>query len=480
LNDFSKVDSTGQFLLRIWREGIDDHNLRLAAMNNLAISAAYQGDMATSDSIFRQVYRDARAVENSRYIQRALINLGTLKGMSGDLDSAYYFLNSAALEAKESGDYTGLVEMLINLSNIDMDRENYDRVEILLDSAYWLAENEGDLDLKATTVDNLATLRANQGRWEEAYDTLRSYTEMREEYLNEERLRSVAEMQEKYESERKARIIQQLEIDNLDSEMENVRIRTARNRLMYLGGFILLVAIGLLSRLAIVRRSRAAIQREKDIADGLLLNILPAAVAEELKEKGRTEARYYDTATIMFSDFKNFTDTASHVSAEELVNSINIYFRAFDEIMTRNGIEKIKTIGDSYMAAGGIDELNPVKATDVVLTALEIRDFVMAQHDQREEAGLVAFDMRVGVHSGPVVAGIVGVKKFQYDLWGDTVNIASRMETTGEPGKVNISESTYQLIKDDPRFIFKQRGMLDVKGKGRMMMYFVERSGQEN
>jgi len=225
-----------------------------------------------------------------------------------------------------------------------------------------------------------------------------------------------------------------------------------------------------------VRKSRAAIEKEKDIADGLLLNILPATVAEELKEKGRTDAKYYDTATIMFSDFKNFTDTASDVSAEILVESINVYFQAFDEIITRNGIEKIKTIGDAYMAAGGIDEMKPVKAADVVMTALEICEFVEEQKRMREQEGKVTFDVRLGVHSGPVVAGIVGVKKFQYDLWGDTVNIASRMETNGVAGRVNISEKTYELIKDDPRFEYEARGQIDVKGKGQMVMYFVRRA----
>lgn len=476
LEDFQKVDSTGRYLLEIWRPGVDEVEPRLAGMNNLAISAAYQGNIAASDSLFRSVYRDAREFNETKYVQRSLINLGTLKGMTGDLDSAYYFLNSAAYEARESGDSTGYAELLINLSTIEMDRENYAAADALLDTAYMITDRKQDFDILVDVIENLAVLRFNQGLYQAAYDTLKSYTDLKEQILNKERIRAVADMQEKYESERKARIIQQLELDKLDSEVENARIKSTRNRLMFLGGFILLIAVGLWSRLRYVRKSRAAIEKEKDIADGLLLNILPATVAEELKEKGRTDAKYYDTATIMFSDFKNFTDTASDVSAEILVESINVYFQAFDEIITRNGIEKIKTIGDAYMAAGGIDEMKPVKAADVVMTALEICEFVEEQKRMREQEGKVTFDVRLGVHSGPVVAGIVGVKKFQYDLWGDTVNIASRMETNGVAGRVNISEKTYELIKDDPRFEYEARGQIDVKGKGQMVMYFVRRA----
>ena len=162
------------------------------------------------------------------------------------------------------------------------------------------------------------------------------------------------------------------------------------------------------------------------------------------------------------------------MQAAYLEEGINTCFEAIDEITTKYGIEKIKTIGDSYMAAGGIDDTNPAAANDVVRAAIEIQKFVINQKVLRKSAGLTTFEMRVGVHSGRVVAGIVGIKKFQYDLWGDTVNIASRMENNGIPEQVNISEATYQIIKEDPQFTFESRGKLDVKGKGEMQMYFVD------
>lgn len=221
---------------------------------------------------------------------------------------------------------------------------------------------------------------------------------------------------------------------------------------------------------------KKAIEVEMAKSDELLLNILPAEIATELKENGKAEARSFDMVSILFTDFKDFTGIAEKLTARELVSEVNHCFCHFDQICEKYGIEKIKTIGDSYMAAGGIPVPSAYATRNTVLASLEMNQFIKQRRQERERLGEIAFEMRSGIHTGPVVAGIVGLNKFQYDLWGDTVNTASRMESRSEAGEVNISHATYVLIKDDPAFIIQSRGKLSTKGKGEMEMYFVSKA----
>jgi class 3 adenylate cyclase len=221
-----------------------------------------------------------------------------------------------------------------------------------------------------------------------------------------------------------------------------------------------------------VQERTQELRLEKKKSDDLLLNILPEEVAEELKTKGNAEAKQFNEVTVMFTDFKNFTQISEKLSPTELVNEIHTCFKAFDNIITKHNIEKIKTIGDSYMCVGGLPVINATNAVDVVNAAIEIQQFMQQHLNQRKTENKEPFEIRIGVHTGSVVAGIVGVKKFAYDIWGDTVNTASRMESSGEAGKVNISGSTYELVKD--KFVCTHRGKISAKGKGEIDMYFVE------
>lgn len=272
------------------------------------------------------------------------------------------------------------------------------------------------------------------------------------------------------EFQAEARLIQEAHEEDIRHEEKR------RNIILVIGFFFLMLAGSFYFRWHYVRKSKATLQFEKDRSDSLLLNILPAEIAQELKEKGRADARDFEVVSILFTDFKSFTEQSAALSATELVNEINYCFEAFDGIIEKYGIEKIKTIGDAYMAAGGLPVRSEDSVKNTVLAALEMQEFITERRNEQKEKGGSYFEMRAGIHTGAVVAGIVGVKKFQYDLWGDTVNTASRMESSGEVGKVNISQATFELIKDYSIFTFKYRGKIAVKGKGNIDMYFVSKT----
>ena len=208
---------------------------------------------------------------------------------------------------------------------------------------------------------------------------------------------------------------------------------------------------------------------EKQKSDDLLLNILPEEVADELKAKGTTTARSFDNVTVIFTDFVNFTLAGERMTPQGLVDELDMCFKRFDEVMGKYGIEKIKTVGDAYLAVAGLPSKDTNHAENAIRAAIEIIDFMNKRYTM---IGEKTFKMRIGIHSGSVVAGIVGIKKFAYDIWGDTVNTAARMEQNCEPGRINISQTTYELSKDI--FSFTYRGEIEAKNKGPMKMYFVD------
>ncbi len=315
----------------------------------------------------------------------------------------------------------------------------------------------GDYNSLQELYQYLSDLYALKGNYKLSLESFREYAIAKDSIFNADNRRKINRLESKRAEE----------LHKKEIELKDLAIKKASNekRILFAGIFLSLCII------IVIYRQRSRISKEKEHSEKLLLNILPSEVAEELKTKGSAEAKQFDEVTVMFTDFKGFTQISEKLSPTELVAEIHTCFKAFDDIISKHNIEKIKTIGDSYMCAGGLPVANTTNATDVVKAAIEIRDF-MTQHQSAIQYS--KFEIRIGVHTGPVVAGIVGVKKFAYDIWGDTVNIASRMESSGEAGKVNISGSTYELVKD--KFNCMHRGKIQAKNKGEVDMYFVDRN----
>ena len=448
---------------------------------------------------YRRAFPLAKAIGDNSTYGIAAVNIGEIYMEKEAFDSAQYYYNLSLEAVKETEDapYT-----MCDIGLLFMKQKKYDSAIKILTLASELARK---LDLKA----DLAKLLIGLGKCYWAKNDL----PRAEEYLHEaemvasesgakyalkdiyEALSEIYSEKQDYSKTAKYQSlllavkdsIYNLEVDKklntlsfnykldkmkLDQEKKDAAARTeiARQKLVrngFVGGFALVLVFA-----GIFFTQRNKIKKGKQLSDELLLNILPGEVAEELKAKGSADARHFDDVTVMFTDFKGFTRISEKLSPYELVAEIHTCFKAFDAIMNKHNIEKIKTIGDAYMCAGGLPVANTTHATDVVKAALEIQQFMQEHFLQRKKENKEPFEIRIGVHTGPVVAGIVGVKKFAYDIWGDTVNIASRMESSGEAGKVNISGRSYELVKD--KFTCTHRGKIQAKNKGEIDMYFVE------
>lgn len=286
----------------------------------------------------------------------------------------------------------------------------------------------------------------------------------------------------------KALLIEKQEVNRLELEQQ----RAFRQFVYYLGGLLFLILTMILSGLFYFRsanrrlaeknnqiqqqkkeieKSHTEVEEQRHKSEELLLNILPEETVAELKEKGVATPRDYEKVTVLFTDFTGFTEIAESMTPQELITELNICFRAFDEILEKHDLEKIKTLGDGYMCAGGIPVPNDSNPTDTVAAAIEMNEYILQRRGQKMADKIPYWNMRIGIHTGHVVAGVVGKKRFAYDIWGDTVNLASRMESSCADGKINISETTYHLVKH--QFNCENRGAIKVKHKGEMDMFFV-------
>ncbi|MDB5284304.1 MAG: adenylate/guanylate cyclase [Bacteroidota bacterium] len=275
-----------------------------------------------------------------------------------------------------------------------------------------------------------------------------------------------------------AEALQRLQLKNQQVELDSQK---QRNRLYIIAAALSLLFLLVLGALLFTRQKalrelaekNKIIQEEKRRSDELLLNILPEEVMLELKAHGKTQARNYSKATVLFADIRDFTTISEQLSPDDLIEGLDAYFERFDHVIEKYDIEKIKTIGDAYVCAGGVPTKSEGNPHLVVEAALQFMYEIEKLRRQRVAQGKIPFEFRIGIHTGQLVAGVIGIRKFAYDIWGDTVNMAARMQQAGEANKINISGTTYEMVKD--KFACVYRGKIEAKNKGEIDMYFVEK-----
>lgn len=458
---------------------LNDSNNMHVTLANMASAFSMKKDYKNSLKYNRESLSLTHSKNSTNYfvgLMAIAIDLIELK----EFDSVLVYLDQATIGFEKENNnyflaeayytrarfYNELPDSLLGKFGIYL-HDKSSRIISELEKAVHVIDENTEMSMKRDILQLLYT-QYEENDVVNAYRLFKEYISLRDSINNEENKTGLLKLELKYEYEKKeAELKLQKERKDALSKRELDKQKLLRNG--FLSGFTLVL---IFASVFFLQRNR--IQNEKSRSDELLLNILPSETANELKKYGTAEAKNFDEATVMFTDFKNFTQASERMSATELVREIHYCYSEFDKIITRYGLEKIKTIGDSYMCAGGLPLPDVLGAEKAVLAALDILDFMSTEMQRRKEKDEPFFEIRIGLHTGPVVAGIVGIKKFAYDIWGDTVNIASRMESSGESGKLNISGSTYKLVS--AKFNCIARGKVEAKNLGMIDMYFVQKT----
>ena len=495
-------------------EELNDEEGMAVAYNNIGIIYNNTGDTTNALSYYGKSVDLNQKLEDKQGLAETYLNIASIKKAQADYAQALKYGQKSLALQRELGNAPGIAEAYGMIGEIYAARNNLPVALANFKKELSLSEESGNKDRLAVAYIHTANAYMQQKKFSLAasfgqkalklseqlgiitnqrdasdllYQVYKSTGKNTEALKYHEKVLALTDSIEAAETNKKLTQMEFAKVmtaDSIKNEKEKGIVKKEyqaevsqkgrqRNVAIYIGIAIVILSVALWIRLRYVHRARVAIHNEKTQSDNLLLNILPADIAEELKTKGRAEPREFEGVSILFTDFKGFTDLSETMNAKDLVAEIHHCFEAFDGIVHKYGIEKIKTIGDAYMAAGGLPVSSPESFRNTVLAALEMQSFIESHRAERGSLHKPAFRMRAGIHTGVVVAGIAGVKKFHYDIWGDAVNTANRMESSGEVGRVNISEATYELIRNEAMFQFQSRGKVQAKGKGEMGMYFV-------
>jgi len=450
----------------------------------------------SANSQFEKDRSQASALVLARYHK----DLGVAYEQFGDVNKMEENLRRAAIYARKYArnpqlaveSYTVLGAAFRQLKQYDKARRAYEVAKTEAQSA-GMTTKVREINRTLGTLDDLIKTERERQTSEMAVEQLRDSVVDKEEIidtyldslaLSQEDNKIQVEQKEYYalkaqQAEAELKLQQQrVEMAEAEQDRQVEKAEAEKNLLISIGAgggaIALLLILSLVARSRSRKRANKLLSKEKERTDDLLLAILPEKIATELKNspQNRVAPVRHENVSILFTDFKGFSTIAEQMDEEELIKELEYAFRGFDEIMERYGLEKIKTIGDAYMAAAGLVKEDPYHALNAIAAGMEMQEFMWKWSLEQEKRGATPWQLRVGINSGPVVAGVVGTQKFAYDIWGSSVNLASRMESAGQPGRVNVSASTH---REANKYVqFGPRRTAQAKNIGDVDMYFVE------
>ncbi|NNC94009.1 MAG: tetratricopeptide repeat protein [Chitinophagales bacterium] len=417
--------------------------------------------------------KSLKPMEDTKGLAYSKHYIGKVYAEKGDFENAIKYETEAYEIAKKLDSKLDMTTCLNGLGHIYLKKGNIDlSISKFLEAEKLAREVDSDLELQYT-YQGLSEAYHKIGDHEQAFHYVMLFSGLSDSLYT-------SEIQKKMKDSEIQMNEMELAKKEAEAQVQEERMRQQKiikNAFMGGLGLVLLILFILTRNFLNKIKINKILDKQKEEIEKLLLNILPAKVADELKQKGQATPRHFESVTVLFADFKGFTTISKGMSPGDLVTELNNFFIAFDAIMDKYNLEKIKTIGDCYMCAGGIPTENDTHPLDMVHAAIEMQEYMTLISEKKKELGLESWNLRIGIHTGPVVAGVVGRRKYAYDIWGSTVNVASRLESNGEAGKINISEFTYNLIKDHYKCI--PRGKIFAKNYGDIEMYFVDEPVQQ-
>lgn len=476
------------------RQEIDDKQGIANSLTN--IGTLYQNSFNYKKALeyFSQALTINLEINYKTGIAISYLNIGNVHKLTFDYSKALEYFNKANAIYRDSENKSGLASTLFEIAEVYSLKGDKTNALASYKKSVEYSDSTGIKDLLKLNYKSIAEIYSGLNDYKNAFYFLNLYSNIKDSIYSEETINQMVDIQAKYETEKQ---LEEINLLTKETELKDIKLNRGKILFIFILSFSIISVIfvliilrayrnkkqinkilttqnnQILAQQKLLSEKKKELENEKSVSEGLLLNILPYETAEELKAYGAASVKTFENVTVMFTDFVGFTTITEKITPDKLIHDLNTFFIRFDEITSKYGIEKIKTIGDAYMCVSGMPIVDKSGAKKIILAAFEMHHFVNEENQKKIKNNELPWKIRIGLHTGEIIAGVVGKKKFAYDIWGDTVNIASRIESSCEEGKINISETTYELISSF--FECTHRGKIAVKNKSDIDMYYVER-----